>query len=278
MRRAKILLVDDEVAFANNISKLISKRGYDIITVYNGESAVQAVDEQDFDVIVLDLKMPGMDGMAALKLIKGKKPGVEVIILTGHGSFESGIDGMQLGAFDFIMKPVRFDDLYEKIRQAYQRKLIIEESGTSSECRWAGTGLNMTEPIRVCLIDDERIFVESLTKVLKKRGMEVQAAFDGLSALKLLSVEEPDVIVLDLRMPGMDGLAVLQEIRAKDSQTPVILLTGHLDIDRVVQVMDKGVALVLLKPCPVETLVSAIENASESKAISKEVIANHPKG
>ncbi len=73
MRRAKILLVDDEVAFANNISKLISKRGYDIITVYNGESAVQAVDEQDFDVIVLDLKMPGMDGMAALKLIKGKK-------------------------------------------------------------------------------------------------------------------------------------------------------------------------------------------------------------
>jgi two-component system, OmpR family, response regulator len=138
MRRAKILLVDDEVAFANNISKLISKRGYDIITVYNGESAVQAVDEQDFDVIVLDLKMPGMDGMAALKLIKGKKPGVEVIILTGHGSFESGIDGMQLGAFDFIMKPVRFDDLYEKIRQAYQRKLIVEESGTGSNANGRG--------------------------------------------------------------------------------------------------------------------------------------------
>jgi DNA-binding NtrC family response regulator len=131
--------------------------------------------------------------------------------------------------------------------------------------------VNRLEPIRVLLIDDERIFVESLTKVLKRRGMEVKAAFDGLSALKLFSSEEPDVIVLDLRMPGMDGLAVLQEIRTKDSLTPVILLTGHLDIDRVVQVMDKGVALVLLKPCPVETLVSAIENASESKSISKEV-------
>jgi DNA-binding NtrC family response regulator len=136
----------------------------------------------------------------------------------------------------------------------------------------------MAEPIRVCLIDDERIFVESLTKVLKKRGMEVQAAFDGLSALKLLSTIEPDVIVLDLRMPGMDGLAVLQEIRARDSLTPVILLTGNLDIDRVVQVMDKGVAVVLLKPCPIETLVSAIENASETKAISREVIENQPKG
>ena len=137
--------------------------------------------------------------------------------------------------------------------------------------------MNRSKSIRVLLIDDERIFVESLTKVLKRRGMEVKAAFDGLSALKLLSSEESDVIVLDLRMPGMDGLAVLQEIRAKDSLTPVILLTGHLDIDRVVQIMDKGVALVLLKPCPVETLVSAIENASESKAISKEIIDTQPK-
>ena len=136
--------------------------------------------------------------------------------------------------------------------------------------------MNRSKSIRVILIDDERIFVESLTKVLKRRGMEVKAAFDGLSALKLLSYEEPDVIVLDLRMPGMDGLAVLEEIRAKDSLTPVILLTGHLDIDRVVQVMDQGVAQVLLKPCPVETLVSAIENASESKAISREIIDTQP--
>jgi DNA-binding NtrC family response regulator len=134
----------------------------------------------------------------------------------------------------------------------------------------------MSEPIRVVLVDDERIFVESLTKVLKKRGMEVQAAFDGLSALELLSNVEPDVIVLDLRMPGMDGLVVLQEIRSRDTLTPVILLTGNLDIDRVVQVMDQGVATVLLKPCPIETLVSAIEDASESKAISRE-IKNQPK-
>ncbi len=138
--------------------------------------------------------------------------------------------------------------------------------------------MNLAKPIRVFLIDDERIFVESLTKVLKKRGMEVQAAFDGLSALKLLSTAEPDVIVLDLRMPGMDGLEVLQEIRVRDALTPVILLTGNLDVDRVIQVMDRGVANVLLKPCPIETLVSTIEDACESKAISREIINGQPKG
>jgi DNA-binding NtrC family response regulator len=128
MKRAKVLIVDDEVAFADNIAKLISKRGYEVTTVNNGQSAVEAVDAFDFDIIILDLKMPGLDGLATLKLIKGKRPGVEVIILTGHGSMESGIDGIQLGAFDFIMKPVRFEDLHEKIRQAYQRKLVHEEN------------------------------------------------------------------------------------------------------------------------------------------------------
>jgi DNA-binding NtrC family response regulator len=127
MKRARVLIVDDEEAFADNIAKLISKRGYDIKAVYNGQSALTALDEDDFDVIILDLKMPGMDGLTTLKNIKGKKPSVEVIILTGHGSMESGIDGIQLGAFDFIMKPVRFDELYDKIRQAYQRKLVHEE-------------------------------------------------------------------------------------------------------------------------------------------------------
>jgi DNA-binding NtrC family response regulator len=127
MKSAKVLLVDDEETFANNIAKLMSKRGFEVKTVYNGESAIQALNEFDFDVIVLDLKMPGLDGLATLKLIKLKKPEVEVIILTGHGSMESGIDGIQMGAFDFIMKPVRFDDLHEKIREAYQRKLVQEK-------------------------------------------------------------------------------------------------------------------------------------------------------
>lgn len=131
MKKAKVLVVDDEVAFADNIAKLISKRGYEVTTVNNGQSAVEALDESDFDIIILDLKMPGLDGLSTLKLIKGKRPGVEVIILTGHGSMESGIDGIQLGAFDFIMKPVRFEDLHEKIRQAYQRKLVHEENPDS---------------------------------------------------------------------------------------------------------------------------------------------------
>ncbi|MFH1977586.1 MAG: response regulator [Pseudomonadota bacterium] len=127
MERPRILLVDDEVAFADNLLKLLSKRGYDVIVAYNGADAVNMVGEKEFDVIILDMKMPGMDGIATLKEIRKIAPLVEVVILTGHGSVESGIEGMQLGAFDFLMKPVRIDDLQEKVSEAYQRKLIQRE-------------------------------------------------------------------------------------------------------------------------------------------------------
>mgnify|MGYP001309503136 FL=1 len=127
MKIPRILLVDDEVAFANNLLKLLSKRGYDAVVVYNGADAVNMVGEKEFDVIILDMKMPGMDGIATLKEIKKKVPLVEVVILTGHGSVESGIEGMQLGAFDFLMKPVSIDDLQEKVSEAYRRKLIQRE-------------------------------------------------------------------------------------------------------------------------------------------------------
>jgi DNA-binding NtrC family response regulator len=127
MKRPRVLLVDDEVAFANNLLKLLSKRGYDVVVVYDGADAVTRVGEKEFDVIILDMKMPGMDGIATLKEIKKKVPAVEVVILTGHGSIESGIEGMQLGAFDFLMKPVSIDDLQEKVGEAYRRKLVQGE-------------------------------------------------------------------------------------------------------------------------------------------------------
>lgn len=130
----------------------------------------------------------------------------------------------------------------------------------------------MTDRIRVLLVDDETVFVESLTKVLTKRGMSLQSAQNGQIALELLTSSEFDVIVLDLRMPVMDGLATLKAIRDRDALTPVLLLTGHIDLKQVTQALREGAAEVLLKPCPVDTLVSSIENAFERKGFAREVV------
>jgi DNA-binding NtrC family response regulator len=129
----------------------------------------------------------------------------------------------------------------------------------------------MTSQIRILMIDDETVFVNSLTKVLTRRGIEVQSAPDGHTGLALLTNGGFDVIVLDMRMPGMDGLATLKEIRERDTLTPVILLTGHIDLKQVSEALKAGAAEVLLKPCPVENLVSSIENAFERKGFALEV-------
>lgn len=127
MRKASVLVIDDEVAFTNNLDKLLSKRGYRVRAVNDGASAVRAVDEESFDVAILDLKMPGMDGIETLRLLKRKNPLLEVIMLTGHGSVDSGIQAMELGAFDYAMKPIRLDELLEKIEQAHERGRMRRE-------------------------------------------------------------------------------------------------------------------------------------------------------
>jgi DNA-binding NtrC family response regulator len=131
----------------------------------------------------------------------------------------------------------------------------------------------MPEKMRVLLTDDEERFAQSLAKILRNRNMEVHTARDGEAAVKFVSETECDVVVLDLRMPGMDGLTAMAEIRKIKPLVPVILLSGHVDVESCTLACDGGAAEVLMKPCPVDTLVAAIENACERKAIAQEIAA-----
>ena len=126
MEKFKMLVVDDEQDFLETILKRLKARKIEVTGVESGYKALEFLDTHDVDVIILDVKMPGMDGIETLREIKKKKPLAEVIMLTGHASVESGIQGMQLGAFDYVMKPVALDELLEKVRQAYDRKMIQE--------------------------------------------------------------------------------------------------------------------------------------------------------
>jgi two-component system, OmpR family, response regulator len=132
MENLKVLIVDDEADFLETIVMRLRRRKIDAYGVDGGKKALEIVENERFDVVVLDVLMPGLDGIETLKLLKKKKPFIEVIILTGHGSVESGLQGMQFGAFDYIMKPADLDELLEKIQQAYERKRIHEERHGSS--------------------------------------------------------------------------------------------------------------------------------------------------
>lgn len=118
-----VLLVDDEAPFVATMTKRLSKRDLTVISAYSGPEALTKLDQEGHvDVVILDVKMPGMDGIDTLKEIKKTRPLVEVIMLTGHATIETGIEGMKLGAFDYLMKPCDIDMLLQKVQEARAKK------------------------------------------------------------------------------------------------------------------------------------------------------------
>lgn len=123
MAVANVLLVDDEIPFVEAMTKRMTKRDFMVSSAFCGDDALKNLDKSSgVEVVILDVKMPGMDGIETLKLIKQRHPLVEVIMLTGHGTIESAIDGMKLGAFDYLLKPCDMDQLVAKTTEAAQKK------------------------------------------------------------------------------------------------------------------------------------------------------------
>jgi len=131
----KVLLVDDEVEFLNTLSERMRNRGMEVATSSSGVEALEKVEKEPYDVIILDLMMPGIDGLEALKILKAKRPELQVILLTGHATVENGIEAMKLGAMDFLEKPADLNQLTEKIKKAQAKKMLIVEKQTEEKIK-----------------------------------------------------------------------------------------------------------------------------------------------
>ncbi|MBW1846767.1 MAG: response regulator [Deltaproteobacteria bacterium] len=125
--KTKVLLVDDEKDFVESLSERLDIRNFDVTCAYNGDEALKFMQDQDFDVIILDVMMPGKDGVETLQEIKKIKPLTQVIMLTGNATVETAINGMKLGAYDYLMKPTDTEILVEKIDKACQLKQEHDE-------------------------------------------------------------------------------------------------------------------------------------------------------
>jgi len=142
MKNFRVLLVDDETEFVQAMAERLKMRDLDANTVYDGEQALSFVGGQEPDVMVLDLKMPGIDGMEVLRQVKKSYPKLQVIILTGHGTEKDEEEARRLGAFDYLEKPVSLDVLIKKMKQAFKQKMedtmvaaTLAEAGDSESAR-----------------------------------------------------------------------------------------------------------------------------------------------
>ena len=131
-----VLLVDDEVPFVETMTKRLTKRNLIIQTAFNGTDALEKLKgDSAIDIVILDVKMPGMEGIETLKEIKNIKPLTEVIMLTGHATVETAIEGMKLGAFDYLMKPCNIEQLMSKVQEAKAKKAKHETKMTEARIK-----------------------------------------------------------------------------------------------------------------------------------------------
>jgi DNA-binding NtrC family response regulator len=131
----KVLLVDDEQDFLETLADRMRNRGMAVDTSTSAIDALKRIDTTSYDAIILDLMMPGMDGLEALKLVKERRPELQVILLTGFGTLEKGIEAMKLGATDFVEKPADLETLTQKIKNAHAKKMILVEKQTEEKIR-----------------------------------------------------------------------------------------------------------------------------------------------
>ena len=118
MAEYRVLLVDDEEEFVSALSERLMLRGIEVESALNGEEALASLVDKEFEVVILDVMMPGLGGLEVLRQIKSTHPNTQVILLTGHGSTREGIEGMRLGAFDYLIKPVDIEEMLEKMKEA----------------------------------------------------------------------------------------------------------------------------------------------------------------
>src|SRR5213083_783504 len=280
MTAPHVLVVDDDPALLQGLPETLRLR-MSGVTVDTADSAATALDRiaaRDYDAIVTDIRMPGMDGLALLAEIRARRPDTPVLMVTGHGERELAIRALRGGACDFIQKPIDRDDFVASLDRAIRahalRRRVMERRSALERC--AGELERIAEQLgraqaRVLLVDDDPALLQALPEALRLRmaAVAVDTADSAAAALERIAARDYDAIVTDIRMAGMDGLALLARIRALQPDTPVLMITGHGEYDLALRSLRGGAYDFIQKPIDRDRFVASLHRAIEAHALNR---------
>lgn len=241
-----ILVVDDEVDTCRNLSDILTDLGYHVDIAHDGLTALERVRQKPYDVAVLDLKMPGMDGLTLYREIKKVRAGTVAIVVTAYAGGDTKAEALDAGAWQVLSKPVDFPKLLGLVDEALGQPLVM-------------------------VVDDDHDLCASLWDLMRERGYRVCLAHDEKQAAERLKDQEYKIVLIDMKLPDGDGTTVFRIVRQTNPQARTIVVTGHrAEMNELVkQVMDEGADAVCYKPFDVSRLLSTLQQLSQSDA-SKE--------
>lgn len=230
-----ILVVDDEVDTCKNLSDILTELGYRVDTAFDGPSALEKVRQNTYDIALLDLKMPGMDGLTLYREIKKLRAGTVAIVVTAYAGAETQAEALAAGAWQVLAKPVDFPCLLKLVEEALGQPLVM-------------------------VVDDDHDLCESLWDLLRDRGFRVSLAHDESEAADQLKDCEFKVVLIDMKLPAGDGASVFQLVRKANPAARTLFITGHRsEMDVLLKrVINEGADGVCYKPFDVPNLLSTL--------------------
>jgi DNA-binding NtrC family response regulator len=282
MTAPHVLIVDDDPALLAALPEALRLRmdGVTVDTADSGAAALDRIAAREYDAIVIDVKMPGMDGLTLLAEIRARRPDTPVLMITGHGEHALAIQALRGGAYDFIQKPIDRDHFVAALSRAMRahalnrrvkdRELALKRCTSELEQIVEKLGRG-SEQARVLIVDDDPALLQALPQALQLRMAEaiVETADSAAVALGRIAARDYDAIVTDIKMPGMDGLALLAEIRGRQPDTPILIITGHGEYDLSVRALRGGAYDFIQKPIDRDHFVATLYRAIRAHAVNR---------
>ena len=257
--RPKALVVDDDTDVRDTLAEQLTMHGFEVITAANGLEALLHVKRQRPSVIVLDLMMPRLGGLEALKRIRAFHPEAKVVIVSGRLDGEVRRQALALGAVGVLEKPVSLPDLLRALGETERptrtpTEPVGERSGTRERARAA-------EPGRILIADDEPGIRDMLSEFLTLKGYSARSVPDAATAVREIAAAPPDVVLLDINMPGLSGIDALPAIRALAPRAVVIMISVTEDAATAKGALAHGAFDYVVKPIDLQYLSRSIEAA-----------------
>jgi DNA-binding NtrC family response regulator len=271
----KILIMDDERSVAEGLKMFLEEEGYEVDLALSGRSAMGTLGTKGVDLLVADLRLPDMDGMEVVREVKEKWPSTKVIVISDYPSISSAVDAMKLGVSDYLPKPLQGVDFKRAVDKVFREGTLRQGSAGAeprrAPCDLEGDDLDSEDPSRprILIMEDEPSLAEGLKMVLLEQGYRVRLADTGLRALGSLTGRDYDLLVMDLRLPDMEGMEVLRLIKETKPEIRVIVMTGYASLASAVESMKLGALEYLLKPFTEDEFKAAVEKAV---AVKKETV------
>lgn len=236
MRNLKILIVDDDKDFAESLEEFMQSQGHEIVLAFGGEEAITKYGANGFDIIFMDIKMPGKNGVETLAEIKSINPGAKVVMMTGFSVDQLLNKAMQNGAMGVLHKPLVMEAINSILEE-------VESEGV------------------ILIVDDD--FVTALQEVLQNRGYTVKVARDGQQAVDHILTEDIDLMLLDLRLPILNGAAVCQALLERGRLPKTIAVTAYAgeEDEQITELKTMSIETCLQKPVSPEKLLGTIQSA-----------------